>query len=181
MIWLHTFPNGGIDIECVCSADIELLDIARSLAATARFRGQTHWQGDWWLYTVAEHCVVVSQLLDGPAARWGLLHDAAEAYLQDVVRPIRKLALSPWFFEAEARIEKACAERFGLPPFEGSLRYRVEAADLKALESEIEHLTSIPTEHSKNMTRNYWERHPPVGPRNACEIFVRRAKDLGLS
>jgi len=181
MIWLHTFPAGGIDIEHVRPADIEIVDIARSLAATARFRGQTHWQGRWRLYTVAEHCVVVSRLLDAiDEKRWGLLHDVAEAYLQDVVRPIRRLALSPWFFEAEARIERACAERFGLAPFEGSLRCRVEAADQNALESEIEHLTPIPMEESRKDKANYWQEHPPQDAVCACELFMGWARELGL-
>jgi hypothetical protein len=63
-------------------------------------------------YSVAEHCVRVSERLPSELARWGLLHDAAEAYLSDLPRPIK--SKMPWFRRVEDRLLALIAERFEL-------------------------------------------------------------------
>ena len=97
-------------------ADLELSDIALGLSRTARFNGQTD-----RFYSVAEHSVRVSNVLgmfDSKhlpeyAELWGLMHDAAEAYLGDVVGPLK--ALLPTYQGLEAVMMRAVATRFGLP------------------------------------------------------------------
>jgi hypothetical protein len=99
---------------------ISLSDIARGLAYKFRFAGQSPIP-----YTVAQHSIEVARSLasDGnsPAVcLWGLLHDAAEAYLWDVPRPIK--AQQHWrcqdglvsFDAIEARILHAVGVRFNL-------------------------------------------------------------------
>lgn len=65
--------------------DVDLADIAHSLALTARFNGHTK-----YFYSVAEHSVILSHLVAPQNALWALLHDAAEAYLGDLVWPLRQ-------------------------------------------------------------------------------------------
>lgn len=66
--------------------EIELEDIAQALAKQCRFNGHTK-----EFYSVAQHSVLVSELYeDVDTALWGLLHDAAEAYLGDCVRPLKR-------------------------------------------------------------------------------------------
>jgi len=66
-------------------------DIAHSLSMQCRFNG--HCSG---FYSVAEHSVhtaeVVQMLSDASpeTAKFALLHDAAEAYLCDIPRPVKK-------------------------------------------------------------------------------------------
>jgi hypothetical protein len=71
--------------------DIEIRDIAHSLSLQARWMGhsQTH-------YSVASHslaCACVAER-DYPGvtdiSAWCLMHDAAEAYVGDVIRPIKR-------------------------------------------------------------------------------------------
>lgn len=88
--------------------DLDIRDIARGLAMTCRYGGQTA-RG---YYSVAEHCVLVSRHVPEHLAREGLLHDAAEAYIGDMVRPL-KYSL-PAYRAAEARIMIAVCDRFGL-------------------------------------------------------------------
>ncbi len=59
---------------------IAIEDIAHSLSRIPRYLGHTDRP-----YFVAQHCVIVSHLVDPVVALKGLLHDADEAYLGDVI------------------------------------------------------------------------------------------------
>ena len=69
--------------------DIDIRDIAQSLARTCRFGGH----GEFF-YSVAEHSIYVTRILEKQGANIltqlaGLLHDAEEAYLPDIPSPIK--------------------------------------------------------------------------------------------
>ena len=100
-------------------ADINIEDIAHSLARQCRFSGHVR-----EFYSVAEHTVRVAKLvadLDGtflPGASdalWALLHDASEAYLVDVPRPIKRAVGMEAYREAERGLQRVICRRFGLP------------------------------------------------------------------
>lgn len=61
-------------------------DIAHSLAHLNRFTGHTK----VGTYSVAQHCVLASAVVSPRAQMAALLHDAAEAYTNDVSRPVKK-------------------------------------------------------------------------------------------
>jgi hypothetical protein len=92
-------------------AKILIADIAHALAHQCRFGGHAS-----RFYSVAEHSVHVSRLCPAQDALWGLLHDASEAYLVDLPRPLKLLPEFAAYLEAEHRLQRAVAERFGLPP-----------------------------------------------------------------
>ncbi len=78
-----------VDPFHMSEADIAIEDIAKSLSRQCRFLGHTTRP-----YTVAEHSLLVSRQFDCPdLAMWGLLHDAAETYLGDWPRPIKKYVM----------------------------------------------------------------------------------------
>jgi hypothetical protein len=91
--------------------DIRIADISHALAHQCRFGGHTR-----RFYSIAQHSVLVSQLCRPEDALWGLLHDASEAYLQDVVRPLKELAVFEAYRAAERRLQSSIAQRFGLGP-----------------------------------------------------------------
>lgn len=88
--------------------DVDLVDIAHALSLKCRYQGHCR-----SFYSVAEHSIHVSKIVAPQFARVALLHDAAEAYIPDVPRPIKHLLGG--FKDVEVRIEKAIAEHFGLP------------------------------------------------------------------
>ncbi len=93
---------------------IDLADIASALSKLCRFGG--HCQQ---FYSVAEHSILVSRLVrqqksGAPMAlAWGLLHDASEAYVVDIPRPVKRHLKE--YIAIEDAIQQAVAERFGLP------------------------------------------------------------------
>lgn len=87
--------------------DIDIVDIAHALSMQCRYNG--HYRR---FYSVAEHCVLLSKLFTAEYALWALLHDETEAYVGDMVRPLK--AHLPDYCAAEDRVMIAIAERFGL-------------------------------------------------------------------
>lgn len=91
--------------------EIHIEDIAHSLSMQCRFTGHCE-----QFYSVAEHSVRVSEILPGNSALWGLMHDASEAYLTDLSRPLKRgSGLGPIYKAMESRLMRAVCERFGMP------------------------------------------------------------------
>jgi 5'-deoxynucleotidase YfbR-like HD superfamily hydrolase len=98
--------------------DIEIIDIAHGLARVARWNGQTIGEH---AFSVAQHCLVVEEIMAHVQAdlapRWrlaGLLHDAPEYVIGDMISPF-KAALGVDYRTFEDRLETAIHVRFGLP------------------------------------------------------------------
>lgn len=94
---------------------IRIVDIAHALSQQCRWTGHTA-----TFYSVAEHCLGVAKLVaadNRDLALPALLHDASEAYLADLARPIKKAAgLGEVYLEVEARLEEAIGARFNTTP-----------------------------------------------------------------
>lgn len=99
------------------NADVETInieDIAHALARQCRYNG--HCVG---FLSVARHSIWVAGRLkdqgyDEVMQLTGLLHDAAEAYLGDLVRPIKHTEFGKVYLEVEAALEVVIAKRFDL-------------------------------------------------------------------
>ena len=82
--WIQTVSGKRVDLLSPSSEEIDILDIAHALSLSCRFNGQCR-----LFYSVAEHCVRVSNLVRPSIILHALLHDAAEAYLPVCPRPIK--------------------------------------------------------------------------------------------
>lgn len=119
--WFQTIKGNPFYLFDPWPEDFDIDEIAHSLAIQNRFNGHTHYPE-----SVALHSVLVAELLkkwDEPieVVRCGLLHDAAEAYVGDVISPLKRKLTD--YKPIEANIEEAIAKRFGLPyPFPESVK-----------------------------------------------------------
>lgn len=117
---------------------VRLTDVAHALSMLCRFTGHVR-----RFYSVAEHSVRVSLRAEalctfGPArarmvARWGLMHDADEAYLLDLARPVKYRPELEAYRRVGRQVQLAVCERFGLPSDEPD-EVRVADRDLFTLE-----------------------------------------------
>lgn len=93
--------------------DICLEDIAHGLANLCRFNGQCS-----RFYSVAHHTMLVSVLVAPTFAPEALLHDAAEAYLGDMTRPLKALPDMHQFRQIEEMMRRTIAKAItGNPDF----------------------------------------------------------------
>jgi 5'-deoxynucleotidase YfbR-like HD superfamily hydrolase len=114
--WMQSASGRTLDFDNIDPTQIRIDDIAHSLSRINRYLGHTRVS-----YSVAEHCVRVSWLLeewghDREIQLRGLLHDAAEAYVGDTTAPVKRwIRRQTYALDVlEERIERAILTRFGL-------------------------------------------------------------------
>lgn len=113
--WIQTFTRRRFWPLDPRPEDFDIKDIAHALSNLCRFTGHCR---DF--YSVAQHSVLVSRAVEAADVTdrrmllTALLHDAAEAYIGDINRPLKRQEGMTAYRAIEARIEAVIAERFGL-------------------------------------------------------------------
>lgn len=106
--FIQTYTGGHFWPLAPSREDLHIEDIAHALSMICRYNGHC-----MEFYSVAEHCVLLSHAVSKENALWALLHDASEAYISDVPRPIKPM-LSEYKVIEKAIMEHVCV-KFGLP------------------------------------------------------------------
>lgn len=138
-------------------SDICVEDIAHALSLLCRFGGHCRSH-----YSVAQHSVLVSMACRREHALIGLLHDAAEAYLGDVIKPVKR-ELRAVYKPLELRWALAIGQAFGIGDALVELPEDVERADHIVLVAERRDLLP-PREWPEEQA---WA--PPIAPWIALE------------
>ncbi len=160
MSWIQTFTGRKFDPMQPYVYDVCIEDIAHALALTCRFSG--HCQT---FYSVAQHSILVSHIVPDCDALWGLLHDAAEAYLVDLPRPIKQALRQQGntaFDDMEAAVMRAVCARFGLNEQQPQ---SVSEADLVLLATEARDLMApLDPDWLIQESNGYKVLPEPIGP-----------------
>ncbi|WP_085025277.1 hypothetical protein [Ensifer aridi] len=147
--WIQTFTGKRFYPLDARIEDIDIRDIAHALSMQCRFAGHC-----LRFYSVAEHCVHLSRYLHPQhgllVARWALLHDASEAYILDVPRPLKPFLTN--YREIESHLMAAIARRFAL--------YAAMPSALKEADNRI-----LADEAAQNLLPLQWDYQPgaPLG------------------
>ncbi len=169
-IWCETYTGKRVYPTYFQACGVDIEDIAHSLAHQCRYNGHTQ-----KFYSVAEHCIhMADYAMDDERlpseARHALLHDAQEAYIGDIPRPV-KCAI-PAIKEAEDRIEKVICEVFNLPSTKPAwldeLDARIVVDERDQAMSRSGHAWVHDVLEPLDVTLGFWK------PQDAKFLFLRR-------
>lgn len=129
--WFPTASGIKFDLAAPTVDMIDLADIAVALGKLCRFNGHCH---DF--YSVAEHSFHVARLVDDSLRVYGLLHDAHEAYVGDLIYPLKQFIGADELDALTDRIDELIYRKCGIPAPGAAVKAAVKRADLVALATE---------------------------------------------
>lgn len=140
--WIQTFTGKKFFPLAPDENLISIEDIAHSLSMQCRYNGHTK-----HFYSVAEHSILLAYFYfelgceskNKELAKYALPHDASEAYLKDIPRPLKQLPQFDFYRQAEKRLQSLIYLRFNLDPCEPA---EISRADKQILGEEAEFLMS---------------------------------------
>lgn len=168
-----TYTGRAVDPLDMKPEDLHILDIAHSLSLQCRFTGHVR-----KFYSVAQHSVLCAELalerhmaLVDPLAL--LLHDASEAYLSDIARPVKRaVGFGERYGEVEDGIQAVVAKAWGLEyPFP-PLIHMVDETLLRAEQRDLMRPFPDGPEYPEPPL-SYPQRIEPLSPAEAELQFLR--------
>lgn len=103
--WIQTYSGISFYPIDPRQEDIEIVDIAHSLSLQCRYAGHCK-----EFYSVAEHCCHLHDIIEDKDKFAALMHDASEAYLVDIPRPVKPYLLN--YYELEDKIQSVIFEKY---------------------------------------------------------------------
>jgi len=170
--WMQTYTGIHFYPQDPRPEEIDIRDIAHALSLQCRYGGHTP-----VLYSVAQHSVLVANNLPQELKLWGLLHDASEAYLVDLPRPVKRFSnIGTEYKKVEERLMKVICSKYNLswpePP-------EVKHIDNLVLVTEARDLMGNPSDWTK-----YGDPLPevikPWDSETAWTAFMILAEELGV-
>jgi len=136
--WIQTYTGKRFDPLDPDPDSVDPVDIAHALSLVCRFNGHCR-----TFYSVGQHALIVSDLVPqvGGLPLWGLLHDAAEAYIADLGSPVKRVM--PEYKRIENNLLRCIVQKYGLA---WPMPDEVHHADLIALATEQRDLMMPPPE-----------------------------------
>ena len=168
--WISTFTGKKFYPLDPRPEEIDVNDIVHALSHQCRFVGHCT-----SFYSIAQHSVLVSLLCNPDDALFGLLHDAAEAYLVDIPSPLKRLPEFAAYREAEKKLMDVICDVFGLPHDEPA---SVKIADKRILATEARDLTVTEGRGWTTLQDPYDFHIKPWTPEYARVKFVSRLHEL---
>lgn len=165
---IQTFSGKYVDLMDLKESDISIKDIAHSLSMQCRFNGHSK-----EFFSVAQHCALVSYFC-GDDALQGLLHDASEAYLSDLPRPLKMSGMINGYLDVEEKVQHLIYSKFGVSTDES---YLVKEADLLCLKIEAKSFMNYSSEWNLKFSVPSIDIIP-LSQEAAKQQFIDRFKEL---
>lgn len=166
---IHTFTGKKFYPLDPKVEDISIIDIAHGLSNVCRYGGQCK-----EFYSVAQHSVLCAIEAPYEYKKWALLHDASEAYIGDIVHPLKVTEEYDAYRVAEEILMKAICERFDLPT---EMPEEVHEIDLLIRHTEMRDFGSVSEE--------FWKDEPmmeytikPLEPKESKILFLKEFSRL---
>jgi uncharacterized protein len=168
--WIQTYTGRKFHLFDPQPDEICIEDIAHALAMQCRFAGHTRFH-----FSIAQHCYILSLLGKDILQCFQLLmHDASEAYLVDVPRPLKPDLTN--YYEIEDRIMTVIAAKFG---FDWPMTPEVKRMDTQMLFTERNQL--LIRVEAADWMKGFDEKDYPAFPITLPAIEPFRAEQLFLS
>lgn len=175
--WFQTYTGKAFPLFDFKPSDFCIKDISHALSNLCRYNGHTK-----IYFSVAQHSVHVMECLrdelrveDKRLLLCGLLHDAAEAYTGDMVRPVKQHSIMRPYRDWEEHVERGLSEHFDIPfPFPKVIK----RADNILLATEKEQIVHLPPPRPWTITEEPWwqleitEWLPEVAKKRFMQAFV---------
>jgi len=151
--WFISRSGRKWDVWMPTVEEVHWPDVAESLAKQCRFNG--HCRGH---YSVAQHSVYVADLLPPELHLYGLLHDAHEAWMGDIIRPV-KVLLGETLKAVERDLDRIIYAAAHIEPPSDDIKAEIKQADLAMLGAERRDLIDLTSIHTEWVAL---ERVPPA-------------------
>jgi uncharacterized protein len=183
--WQRMLSGRRLDLLDPSPLDVEIEDIAHGLARVARWNGQTKGNA---IFSVAQHCVLVADIVDAIAPQTSLqarlmvlLHDAPEYVIGDMISPF-KAVIGESYKEVEARLLAAIHLRFGLPTVTPHpVRSLIKRADRIAAFFEATELAGFSVEEARHFFGDPRPLPKPLRADGLAPVSAQRAEEDYLS
>jgi len=138
MTWIQTMTGRRFDFVKMDVGSVDIRDVAHALSNICRFNGHTR-----EFYSVAQHSVLASCLVGMDlepaqrlvAAQEALLHDAHEAYVGDVTRPLKQKVKG--YIDVEWPVQAVVRKALRLPEYPAEfVKHAVKHVDEMLLATE---------------------------------------------
>lgn len=169
--WIQTHSGKAFDYLRPELGSVTIEDIAHALGNICRYCGHTN-----RFYSVAEHCVVGSWMVLSKVKLHFLLHDALEAYIQDLPRPLK--ALLPEYKAIEKRLEPVVYAALNIAGPSVKEEKMVKEADVRMLLTEQPQLLLPPPKPWSLVAEPYPIDLPCWLPEEASAMYLRTYKML---
>lgn len=175
--YLKTYSGFKLDPLHPEGKDICIRDIAHALSLVCRGNGQTT-----HFYSVGQHCLncereAFARGYDKRIRLACLLHDAAEAYMSDLIRPIK--VMMPEYSVMESRLLNVILKKYGLSDLSEEEWKMVKEIDDVLLEVDLAELLKEPA--PENGYRCL--KRPDISFRPFAEVeeaYIKKAEELGV-
>jgi hypothetical protein len=170
--WITTYTGKRFHLLNPSPEEIDIIDIGKALSNIVRFTGQLEKP-----YTVAQHSVYVSYEVPLEAAFAALLHDASEAYINDISRPFKHTSYMEGYRVIENLIQDLVYQKFGVPNYQ-DYKDIIKDADLRVYAAEVKELRGYTDPEYAHVASMHYPGIKVLSHKHAYQKFMNRFYSL---